>query len=63
MKKSLAIPFIALSLLTACSKVPAGHEGVIVHLLGTSKGVDTEVKGPGRYWIGWNDELYIFPKS
>ena len=61
MRKSLVIPFIALSLLTACSKVPAGHEGVIVHLLGTSKGVDTEVKGPGRYWIGWNDELYIFP--
>lgn len=45
----------------ACSKVPAGNVGVKVYLLGGAKGVDTEELGPGRYWIGVNEELYLFP--
>lgn len=45
----------------ACSTVPAGHVGVKVYLLGGNKGVDSEVLGLGRYWIGWNEELYLFP--
>lgn len=44
-----------------CSKVPAGTVGVKVYLLGTNKGVDREVLGVGRYWIGINEELYIYP--
>lgn len=44
-----------------CSKVPAGNVGVKVYLLGGSKGVDNEVLGVGRYWIGLNEELYLFP--
>ena len=44
-----------------CSKVPAGNVGIIVHLLGGDKGVDSEEVGVGRYWLGWNDELYLFP--
>lgn len=44
-----------------CSKVPAGHKGVKVYLLGGSKGVEAEELGVGRYWIGWNEELYLFP--
>lgn len=46
---------------TACSKVPAGSVGVKVYLLGGAKGVDTEVLTPGRYWIGVNEDLYLFP--
>jgi regulator of protease activity HflC (stomatin/prohibitin superfamily) len=45
----------------ACSKVPAGNVGVKVFLLGGNKGVDSEVLGVGRYWIGLNEELYIYP--
>jgi len=45
----------------ACDKVPAGTVGIKVHLLGSSKGVDTEVLPIGRYWIGFNEELYLFP--
>lgn len=45
----------------ACSKVPAGHVGVKVYLLGGDKGVDSEELGVGRYWIGFNEELYLFP--
>jgi len=53
----LAGPF----LFSACSKVPAGNVGVKVYLLGKSKGVDSEELGPGRYWVGFNEELYLFP--
>lgn len=54
---------IAISLFTlnGCSKVPAGNVGVLVHLLGGEKGVDAEEVGVGRYWIGINEELYVFP--
>lgn len=45
----------------SCEKVPAGHVGVKVYLLGGNKGVDNEVKGVGRYYIGMNEELYLYP--
>lgn len=62
MKKIITAVIIALSVLTVgCSKVPAGNVGVKVYLLGNSKGVDSEVLGTGRYWIGWNEELYLYP--
>lgn len=59
--KKLLIVLLATVALGACSRVPAGNVGVKVYLLGGSKGVDTEELGPGRYWIGWNEELYLFP--
>lgn len=62
MKKFLSvIGLITLMSLASCSKVPAGHVGVKVLLLGGSKGVDQEVLSVGRYWIGMNEELYLFP--
>jgi regulator of protease activity HflC (stomatin/prohibitin superfamily) len=59
-KKFLALG-LAAGALAACSTVPAGHVGVKVYLLGGSKGVDSEELGVGRYWIGMNEQLYIFP--
>lgn len=44
-----------------CSKVPAGNVGIKFYLLGTNKGVDYEELKPGKYWIGFNEELYLFP--
>jgi len=58
--KSFWIALVAM-LLMSCSKVPSGHVGVKVHLLGGDKGVDTEELGVGRYWIGFNEELFLFP--
>lgn len=57
----IIISLIACCCFYGCSKVPAGNVGVKVYLLGGSKGVDNEVLGVGRYWIGWNEELYLFP--
>lgn len=47
--------------LAACSKVPAGNVGVKFNLYGSDKGVQTQELPPGRYWIGYNEELYRFP--
>lgn len=47
--------------LTACSTVPPGYVGVKVELLGGDKGVDSYELGVGRYWIGWNEQLFLFP--
>jgi regulator of protease activity HflC (stomatin/prohibitin superfamily) len=30
-------------------------------MLGGDKGVDSEVVGPGKYWLGFNEQMYIFP--
>lgn len=60
MKRFLIAAALILSM-AACSKVPAGNVGIKAYLLGGSKGVDVEELGPGRYWIGINEELYLFP--
>lgn len=46
---------------TSCSRVDAGQVGIKVNLLGSDKGVQSEVLGVGRYWIGMNEDLYLFP--
>lgn len=63
-KNKVLVVMLLLSVLfmgSACSKVPAGHVGVKVYLLGGQKGVESEQLGVGRYWIGMNEELYLFP--
>ena len=56
----LLLGVVALSF-SSCSKVPAGNVGVKFYATGGNKGVQTEELQPGRYWIGWNEELYLFP--
>lgn len=57
----MAIVGFILTTMTACSPVPAGFVGVKVDLYGSDKGVQNEVVGTGKYWLGWNEELYLFP--
>lgn len=61
MKIKSLIVVAAAVVLTACSKVPAGNVGVKFDLYGGDKGVTSEVVGPGKYWLGWNEEMYLFP--
>ncbi|MCS7086645.1 MAG: SPFH domain-containing protein, partial [Bacteroidia bacterium] len=42
-------------------KIPAGHVGVLVNLYGSTRGVQAEELGVGRYWEGPGEEIYIFP--
>lgn len=56
------IAVAALTSLTGCyERVEPGNVGIIVNRLGDEKGVEQEVKGVGKYWIGWNEELFTFP--
>lgn len=48
-------------LFQGCNKVPAGNVGVKFYMLGGEKGIDHEILTPGRYWIGFNEELFLFP--
>lgn len=59
--KRAGLVALLLTVGVGCSKVPAGHVGVKVYLLGGAKGVDSEELPVGRYWIGINEELYLFP--
>jgi regulator of protease activity HflC (stomatin/prohibitin superfamily) len=67
MKKSKLLSLtmlLALSvmLFSSCRQmVPAGYVGVKTYLLGTTKGVDHEVLGVGKYYIGYNEQLDLFP--
>lgn len=47
--------------LTGCDSVPAGYVGVQVERYGDDRGVNTEVKNPGRYFNGPNVDMYLFP--
>lgn len=54
------LPLFAAILLVGCDRVEPGNMGIKVNKLGDDKGVG-EVVGVGRYWTGWNTEVYIFP--
>lgn len=58
--KIFAITGLA-AVVTACNRVPAGYRGVVVNLYGSEKGVSEQSVGVGRYYLGWNKELYLFP--
>jgi regulator of protease activity HflC (stomatin/prohibitin superfamily) len=59
--KKIIILIASMFILFACSKVPAGNVGIKVYLLGGEKGVQSETLGVGRYWIGVNEELFLYP--
>jgi len=66
MKKSLWVVmllaiFIAFSS-TNCDRVEAGTVGLKIYTLGSDKG-DIDLLGLGYHWIGWNEELVIFPTN
>lgn len=42
-------------------KIEAGYVGIKVNMLGSDKGIDDEVLDVGRYWVGFNEEIYKFP--
>lgn len=53
------LPFTLI--LAACNNVPAGYVGVKVDKFGDDKGVNIEVREPGRYLWYWNTEQFLFP--
>jgi regulator of protease activity HflC (stomatin/prohibitin superfamily) len=60
MKKLLLLFAVVVLLGVSCSRVPPGYTGIKVNLLGSEKG-DMEELSTGRYYIGINEELHLFP--
>ncbi|MCC8379899.1 MULTISPECIES: SPFH domain-containing protein [Xenorhabdus] len=60
--KTILVSLIAVGLV-GCerAKVPAGNVGIKVDLYGSDKGVQNEKLGTGKYWLSWNEEVYLFP--
>lgn len=59
--KKVVLSLAALAACVACSRVPAGYEGVKVNLYGSDKGVQAKETGVGWVWVGPGHELYTFP--
>jgi regulator of protease activity HflC (stomatin/prohibitin superfamily) len=55
------IALVAVTAFFDYEKVPAGHVGIKYNLYGGDKGVNSEELPPGRYILGPNEELYLFP--
>src|ERR1043166_8401998 len=60
MKKYIACAVMA-ALFASCATVPAGYKGVKVYLLGRKNGSEIKVLSTGRYMMGLNQRLYLFP--
>ena len=52
---------IGIYVASSWEKVPVGHVGVHVYLLGGEKGVDAVTRPVGRHWVGWQQEMYLYP--
>jgi regulator of protease activity HflC (stomatin/prohibitin superfamily) len=63
MKKIISVLSVVLALfyLSGCDNVKAGYVGVKVEKYGDTRGVKSEVLGPGRYWTGINTDIFEFP--
>lgn len=58
---AIALAIFGMWALVSWQKVPAGHVGVHVYLLGGEKGVDSVARPVGRHFIGWQQEMYLYP--
>ena len=59
----IMIAFTMLSLTSCYQYVEPRHVGIKVKTMGNNKGVKPELLEVGRYWIGYNWELYTYPTS
>jgi regulator of protease activity HflC (stomatin/prohibitin superfamily) len=55
------LALLCLPLIGCQEHVEPGYVGVIVSLSGDDKGVHEKVVGVGKYFIGWNEDLHLFP--
>lgn len=59
---SLFVAIVAVSCCCSCSRIDAGHEGIMVHLYGTNKGVDDVELVTGMVWYNpFTTSVYEYP--
>ena len=52
---------ICWTMIGCSTDVQSGYVGIKVYKMGNSKGVNQEVIGVGRYWLSWNEDLFLYP--
>ncbi len=59
----LALIIIAgiIAIFTFMERIEPGYGGIKVNLLGSDQGVEQELVGVGREWVGVNEKLYEYP--
>ncbi|MBJ6117821.1 hypothetical protein JAO76_06445 [Pontibacter sp. BT310] len=59
---SVLILVFSVTAMTSCTRIDAGHEGILVKLYGTDKGVQDVSLVTGRVWYNpFTEEVYQFP--
>jgi hypothetical protein len=59
--KKLILSLFVICAISSCTRVAPSEIGIKVYLLGSSKG-EFEMLGTGRHWIGFNEEIKMFPR-
>ncbi|GAB2774390.1 prohibitin family protein [Rhabdobacter roseus] len=58
----LLVPVFIIGAVSSCTRIDAGHEGVLVKLYGTDKGVQDVSLVTGRVWYNpFTEEVFEFP--
>ena len=61
MKNTILI-IMAVAILTGCTRIDAGHEGILIKQYGSDKGVqDVALVNGGQFYNKWTQEIYEFP--
>lgn len=62
MKKLITIASLSIIALTSCTRIDAGHEGILVKQYGTDKGVQGVELVTGRVWYNpFTEDVFNFP--
>lgn len=60
--KKIMLTISAIVALSACTRIDAGHEGILVKQYGTDKGVQDVSLVTGRVWYNiWTEDVYEMP--
>lgn len=59
--RKLAVISSLVLALSACERVPPGYRGVMVNMMGDSKGVADQTVGTGWQYTGFAGQLHLFP--
>src|SRR4051812_19998080 len=59
--KKIILCMVAIFMMVSCATVPAGYKGVKVYLFGRKNGSEIRILNVGRYVMGPNQKLYLFP--
>lgn len=62
MKRKIVLMFVAIVAMASCTRIDAGHEGILVKQYGTGKGVQDATMVTGRVWYNpFTEDVVQYP--